>query len=716
MRGPSPGATPRIGVLADDVSNGYSEPILSELSDAAREHGVGLVSFVERLDPEIIQSRQRRLATDLAGPNTVDGLLVLPIGYDLNAAEVAAYCERFGRIPICSVPEIAGEGYSRVSVDNEAGMRQAMVHLIEVHGFRRIAVVRGPKLSEEAELRYRVYRDVLEAYGIAFDPTLEAPGNYVTQDGADAVRMLLDERKLELDAIVCANDGTAFGVLEALTARNLQVPRDLAVIGFDDVDTARHVDPPLTTVRQPLRELGRAALEILLRQVREGGPPERVVLPSELVIRESCGCQAYDRDGGAGDSLVPSPGLPALETGVAELSDAMLALGISGAPATHWPESLIAAFVRDVAGRDSVFLGELRALLNSLIRVRGDVGDVHKVLTLLWQRARTHLRAGSIEWRRADVLLHAGRAAVSSAAERLRSNRQVRHEDFTFKLTRTGNALGAAVDLSSVGRILEADLPGYGISACYLCVYDRHVDGRPANRLLSAFDEHGPLSLPEAGLVFDADRLLPETLSLPAAHQFVVGPLTRAGAALGYAVFARGPSEGFVYENLMSQIGAAIQRVELLRRLVREAELREDAERRRMQSELTIASRIQAGVLPRAVDVPGLEISAAMRPASEVGGDYYDVIPTPAGCWFGIGDVAGHGLPTGLVMLMLQSAVSSLLRQTRARRRARSCAPSTRCSTTTSAGAWARTSTSRSPCFATSTPAGSPSRAHTKIS
>jgi serine phosphatase RsbU (regulator of sigma subunit) len=127
-------------------------------------------------------------------------------------------------------------------------------------------------------------------------------------------------------------------------------------------------------------------------------------------------------------------------------------------------------------------------------------------------------------------------------------------------------------------------------------------------------------------------------------------------------VFARGPLEGFVYENLFSQLGGAVRRLELLDRLLAEATRREAAERRRMEEELAIATHIQTSVLPRNVAAEGLQIAAVMVPATEVGGDYYDVLPTEAGCWLGIGDVAGHGLPSGVVMLMLQSAVSGLVR------------------------------------------------------
>ncbi|HEX6275891.1 MAG TPA: substrate-binding domain-containing protein [Polyangiaceae bacterium] len=656
-----------IGVLADDVSNGYSEPIVAELSDAARERGVSLINFVEWLGPDALYAR-RRLTIDLAGPSCCDAVLVLPIGYNVGADELARYCARFLPLPVCSIPEIADDRHSRVCVDNEPGMREGIRHLVEVHKYRRIGFVRGPERSDEAELRYRVYREVLAEHGITPDPNWIAPGNYVTQGGLEAVRLFYDERRLKLDAIVSANDGMALGVLEGLAARGISVPRDVALMGFDDVDLARYVDPPLTTVRQPLRELGRTALEHLLERLATGGPPAQRVLPSELVIRESCGCLSY-QSGRKDSARAPADSeAENLVRAAPDVTRAMRSLGIPGAPSSGWPDKLFSTFASDVLSGTEAFLEALHEVLDGTGRVRGDVGGFHKVLTLIWQRTTRALSPGSVTWRRADVLLHAARAVVSGAAERAQSSRQVRFEDFAYKLTRTSNALALVTDLASVGGALATELPLYGIPTGFVCLYDdergaREADGFGAARLVAGVGPSGPLLLPHGGIWFRAGSVLPDSVELdPNQLEYVVGPLSRAGDSPGYAVFARGPIEGFVYENLLSQLGGAVRRLELLDRLLAEATRREAAERRRMEEELAIATRIQTSVLPRNVATEGLEIAALMLPATEVGGDYYDVIPTAGGCWLGIGDVAGHGLPTGVVMLMLQSVVSGLVR------------------------------------------------------
>src|SRR5262252_1055280 len=121
-------------------------------------------------------------------------------------------------------------------------------------------------------------------------------------------------------------------------------------------------------------------------------------------------------------------------------------------------------------------------------------------------------------------------------------------------------------------------------------------------------------------------------------------------------------AEPRLFEGLREQISSALQGVRRVEHVVEEATRVQRAERERLAEELEIAARIQATMLPRISRVAGLEIAAVMVPSAEVGGDYYDIIPTKGGCWIGIGDVAGHGLKSGLVMMMIQSILATLVR------------------------------------------------------
>jgi serine phosphatase RsbU (regulator of sigma subunit) len=169
---------------------------------------------------------------------------------------------------------------------------------------------------------------------------------------------------------------------------------------------------------------------------------------------------------------------------------------------------------------------------------------------------------------------------------------------------------------------------------------------------------------PGAGNKLPAFDLVPAILQqLGRRASLIIEPLSFHDRAFGYLALEIGPREGVVYESLAEQVSSALEGARLGARLLEEATRRQVAERERLEKEMEIAARIQTSILPRALAVPGLEIAASMRTASEVGGDYYDVVATADGCWLGIGDVAGHGLGTGLVMLMMQSGFGALARK-----------------------------------------------------
>jgi serine phosphatase RsbU (regulator of sigma subunit) len=141
----------------------------------------------------------------------------------------------------------------------------------------------------------------------------------------------------------------------------------------------------------------------------------------------------------------------------------------------------------------------------------------------------------------------------------------------------------------------------------------------------------------------------------------MVAPLFFADNPIGLVLFQLGPPQGQIYEWLREQISVALEGARLIRRVDEEVAERERAERQRLAHELRLAARIQASVLPQRLEVDGLDISASMLPASEVGGDCYDVLPFDGGAWLSIGDVAGHGLGPGVVMMMLQASVAAVL-------------------------------------------------------
>jgi len=216
----------------------------------------------------------------------VDGLLVaeevMAIG-DLRALA--------RRLPVVVVAGRRDEAeLDVVLADNRAGVAALVSHLVGAHGYRRLCLVSGPKDAPDAVERQAAFEEaVLARPGGVIEQVIH--GDFSEGSGAAAARVLLDRRSLP-EAVVCGNDQMAIGVLRELQRAGVAVPGDVALTGFDDVYPSHLTDPPLTTVRQPLRDLGTHAAERLLARVEDRAlPPRAEILPTSAVIRASCGCR-----------------------------------------------------------------------------------------------------------------------------------------------------------------------------------------------------------------------------------------------------------------------------------------------------------------------------------------------------------------------------------------------------------------------------------------
>jgi LacI family transcriptional regulator len=169
-------------------------------------------------------------------------------------------------------------------------MRGLIHHLVVEHGYRSLAYLSGGADSPDNLARARVFEAEAVAAGAQIQVGPSWQGDYSALGGANVIAALVDRGGKLPRAVVCANDQTALGAMHALTRRGIKVPDDVAITGFDDVPVARHLHPPLTTVRQPIKELGATAFDVLYSRISARGGEREVVLPVQLIIRESCGC------------------------------------------------------------------------------------------------------------------------------------------------------------------------------------------------------------------------------------------------------------------------------------------------------------------------------------------------------------------------------------------------------------------------------------------
>jgi LacI family transcriptional regulator len=275
------GKTQTLGLLLPDVSNDFFLPLLGSITDSAEQAGYDLLIAIR------LAEHDRRDRNSPLGKQNTDGLLA----FDQSIDERDLRQLHAAHFPIVLLYRSAPAGLAVpcILVENTAGARQITEHLIRVHGRRRIAFLRGPAGNEDSRLREQGYREALAAHALPFDPALVGVGEFYEEPAYATVAGWLAEGRA-FDAIFAGDDGSASGALAALNAAGKRVPEDVALVGFDDAIVARHLTPRLTTVRAPTEQVGRVAIQQLTRLIEKGAAEPTILLPTELVIRQSCGC------------------------------------------------------------------------------------------------------------------------------------------------------------------------------------------------------------------------------------------------------------------------------------------------------------------------------------------------------------------------------------------------------------------------------------------
>lgn len=272
-------------VLPQTVRTLFSDPYFPRLTEgiavACNQHDYTLSLFIEHDEIDLL--------TRITRPGLMDGLVVQATSVETTLID---------RLLATKLPFIvAGRpgdapSASYVDVDNVSGAYAAVTHLIRL-GYKRIATVTGPISANAAHDRFEGYQVALQERGRALDEALIVEGDFTEASGYHGARRLLVHRP---DAIFVASDGMAYGALRALREARLDIPGDVALVGFDDLFVPGADQTFLTTVHQPVRDFGIRLIEELLDIIEYGPqPPRRVIMPTRLMVRQSCGAFLRNR-------------------------------------------------------------------------------------------------------------------------------------------------------------------------------------------------------------------------------------------------------------------------------------------------------------------------------------------------------------------------------------------------------------------------------------
>lgn len=263
-----------VGVLVPELSDGYHTMVMSGIGDHLMQEGFFYFSAHHRHKPDLIEEYPRLLmGRGAEGLITIDTLLE----HELPLPVVAVAGHK--RI----------DGVTNVTLDHRRAAELALRHLHQL-GHRQIAFMRGQPFSSDSDERWRNIVAVAQQLGIEIRPelTIQLERDLTSPElGYPVVQQLLRQKK-RFTAIVSFNDIAAIGAIRALRDANLRVPEDVSVVGFDDIKPAAYHNPSLTTIRQPLHDMGESAARILLQRIQGFKDyPEELAVPPELIVRES---------------------------------------------------------------------------------------------------------------------------------------------------------------------------------------------------------------------------------------------------------------------------------------------------------------------------------------------------------------------------------------------------------------------------------------------
>ncbi len=564
-----------VGFLVDFFTDDYQAEILKGINKEAFKQGINLVCYCGGpLNSPESHHWPRNAIYNLIDKRHCDGLVIMgaTIGNFVDMDRLYAFYSRFAGVPIVSVgADFSSHGIVSVLTDNSIGMKKAVEHFIVEHGFRRIAFIRGTDGNKEAVVRFEAYKSVLEHYGIPYDPDLVCPGHFYFGDGKEAVRLLLDERKARFDAIIGSNDLMAIETMRELQKRGINIPRDVAVIGFDDIEESKYISPPLTSVRQPLYTIGEESVKTLATLMAGGSAEPIQYFPTEICVRASCGCfRRKFKRGAAAYTPLKEKGFAftdvARENFRAFVSSALVEPH-TFMDSDKWAEALFSSFVDAVSMNDvERFADRFTSFVCYLIAEGHEIFDWQIAFKRIVEKVASYFDPGVFADFANELAGRISGILYEHKLDQLFAQKKQSNE-FSRSLYFISIELITTFNIERLTNIMETILPDLGIHHFYIV---RYVPEKPDKAWKYLSYRNGRMEeLPPEKSVYDRQTLLLHiSEEMDERFSVVIMALYFKEEQIGYVIYDIAPLEGLVYESLTIQLSSTL----MGSRLVQEVE------------------------------------------------------------------------------------------------------------------------------------------------
>ncbi|MFZ5891055.1 MAG: substrate-binding domain-containing protein [Myxococcota bacterium] len=542
----------------------YQGLLRQGVEQACVERDIDLWVYAGRSDWRSWGAAQARVY-EMVSLSRVDGIIVAAgcIAAALSVEEVLALIDHRRVVPTCAIGQRCPT-VSSVVVDNGGGSAKLARHFVETHGARRFVYIAGPPGHEESDERLLATRAALADLGLSLPVQSVIHADFSFAEGAAAAREFL-RKQVNFDALIAANDDMAVGAMGVLESAGLRCPQDIIVGGFDDAPSSRASEPSVTTIRQPIVELGTMAVARVVRAWEGNSSVDLTTLDTEPIWRESCGCGEESNAAVATSVSVSCP--DTLESRVAE---SLGTLFHDRNLREHWACALCQAVEFERNGRAGTLQQAVRALFEQVTADDAPLHELQQIIIRLREGLPDSHVTPELEGSVRRVL-----ADVGQAMHRREEQRRLHDEDLTERLRANWDRLSASsFDLPTLRNCLAALLPSLSIRNAYIGVYVR--DSLDSLVPLVCVVDGQPVALGEEPY---PSRILmpPGALTTRSRCSLAVVPLTFEWQNLGVAVLEL-PKSHELYAVLREQIGSAIRTMRLHEDILKQARLNALAE------------------------------------------------------------------------------------------------------------------------------------------
>ncbi|MBN2441314.1 MAG: substrate-binding domain-containing protein [Spirochaetales bacterium] len=560
---------PTIAFLTNFFTNDLiSSTVWSGIYSTTKELDINIFCFpgISPYSPREFESGANSLLS-FVHKKTIDGIIIwggTMWGYS-KPEHVMRFYKQFSDYALVNIGPVI-KGLHNITIDNYKGMFDGCIHLIEHHGYRRIAFIRGPESQGEAELRFAAYKDALKKNNISIDPDLIIDGFFVRESGSEGIKILLDERHAKFEAIVAASDLMALGAIAELKSRGITVPGDIKIVGFDDIAESQYQKSPLTTVKQPFKELGKVAVETLLSLLSGKECKEITLIPSHLIIRQSCGCldplliTSTGEEKKVFSGTGKRNGLLDKDKIITEVLTDMKSSKETEKTEKIIIENLVKGIIKELDfDEKDVFLP---LVFDEILKLntKNDMMMFNTLLTSIRDIIHSFMSEDPKRIIAMENLWHKARKITEEYSERLNKFENLNTENKNILLQRINRRLVATFDIDEFMNIIAREFPRLGINTCFLSLYENQSKSLEKSGLKLAYINKNRINLVHKKIIYSSYKIIPdEFIQKNKRFTYIVESLFFEVEQLGYIVYGEDFTDSYIYEILRTQLSAAIK-------------------------------------------------------------------------------------------------------------------------------------------------------------